>query len=169
MRPCDSFKRAVLAAGVCLLAALDVPRADARACRVILIPNGLEPETSCLACHSAFGGDVRNRFGRAVERRLAGDTGCATQIWDATLARLDSDRDGYPNGVELQDPHGAWVPGMADPGDRTSVSNPGDARSTPPNMTPFPTPTPWAVDLNDDDRVDAEDLLLWMRAWQRRE
>lgn len=87
------------------------------------IPNGTV--FSCSNCHPSatvykplrsFGSDYKSNG----------------KVWSLTLASLDSDGDGYTNGVELQDPNGTWVKGQPDPGNQTLVSNPGDPNSTPP-------------------------------------
>jgi hypothetical protein len=53
-----------------------------------------------------------------------------TVIW-ANLYDLDSDNDGFSNGLELQDPDGVWSQGMANPGDASLVTAPGDADDFP--------------------------------------
>lgn len=74
------------------------------------IPNG--SENSCTTCHlnDYFSTDFLNN----------GNT------WDATLAAMDSDGDGYTNGQELRDPDGTWNVGDPDPGDPGDVTNPDD-------------------------------------------
>ena len=47
-------------------------------------------------------------------------------VW-ARLAEVDSDRDGYSNGLELGDPNGTWRPGNANPSGPTR--DPDDADS----------------------------------------
>ncbi|MBN2200515.1 T9SS type A sorting domain-containing protein [bacterium] len=54
-------------------------------------------------------------------------------IWGAGLAGLDSDGDGFSNGVELQDPSGIWTAGSPAPGVYASVTNPGTSTSKPPS------------------------------------
>lgn len=51
--------------------------------------------------------------------------------WDATLALMDSDNDGFTNGQELQDPDGTWRPGQTPPGIPEGVTRPGFATDTP--------------------------------------
>lgn len=90
------------------------------------IPNG--GVFSCDTCHSPS-----NDF--------FGPYDSAGGQWTAALAALDSDGDGYSNGVELQDPSGAWSQGQADPGNPDLVTNPGDASSHPSPATATPTPS----------------------------
>jgi len=52
-------------------------------------------------------------------------------LWNATLAHMDSDSDGFTNGVELQDANGEWQVGDQDPGDPTKVTNPDDPNDFP--------------------------------------
>ena|SRR2546427_7858714 len=83
--------------------------AEARPCRVNLIPNG--NRLSCGACHvSQFGGGPRNAFGTAVGTLVG--LGTCEQFWGPRLAALDSDGDGISNGAELEDPDGTWSLGM---------------------------------------------------------
>ncbi len=60
-----------------------------------------------------------NPFGKAYA-----DNG---KVWNATLAALDSDGDGFTNGQELQDPLGAWVypVSLPEPGNKNYVTRPG--------------------------------------------
>lgn len=100
---------------------------DSRSFRVTQIPNG--SKFSCANCHvSALGGGTRNQFGQTIENAfLVNDD----VMWGPDLAGLDSDGDGFSNGVELQDPNGAWRTGQPDPGAVTNVTNPGDPNSKP--------------------------------------
>lgn len=137
-------KKLLLAWGLCLIwVGPQLPCAQARSCRPSLIPNGSKNE--CLNCHVAFGGDVRNAFGQEVERRINGSSRCDILFWNASLAALDSDGDGFTNGQELQDPTGSWQPGQPDPGQTALVSNPGRAESVPPTATATPTAPPSAT------------------------
>lgn len=88
----------------------------------------------CITCHNnpdgglgcvASGGmnPCLNPFGTAF--RLNG------RIWNATLANLDSDGDGFTNGQELQDPTGSWVLFSAAPGNPNYVTRPGFNDSSP--------------------------------------
>lgn len=100
----------------------------AREFRVQQIPNG--SKNGCLNCHvDPNGGGTRNAFGKAVEARVS--PGGNQEFWDATLAKLDSDNDGFTNGQELQDPNGIWKPGQSNPGNASMVTLPGNADSKP--------------------------------------
>lgn len=88
------------------------------------IPNG--NKFSCNTCHTNGGGTPRNAFGLDVKKNLSGNN-----INWAALSKLDSDGDGFTNGVELQDPDGTWTPGSPQPGDISKVTNPGDKNSVP--------------------------------------
>ncbi len=114
------------AVGLLALCLLLAAGAQARPHRVSQIPNG--SVNSCANCHiNPGGGGPRNPFGQDVEARLsAGDV-----RWNAELASLDSDGDGFTNGQELQDPQGTWSAGQANPGTSALVSKPGDAQSVP--------------------------------------
>ncbi len=73
--------------------------------RVGQIPNG--GINSCANCHvSAFGGGPRNSFGSKVEESFLNSQG--NVVWNAQLANLDSDGDGFSNGIELQNPTGIY-------------------------------------------------------------
>jgi len=80
------------------------------------IPNG--SVNSCCNCHQACNPPALNSFGNAF---LANGN-----VWNAALARLDSDGDGFTNGQELGDPTGSGTP---IPG--AQVTLPGDASSFP--------------------------------------
>lgn len=96
--------------------------------RVTQIPNG--SKNACANCHvSPAGGGERNNFGQTVENGFLVN---GNVMWDAALAQLDSDGDGFSNGTELQDPSGTWRTGQPAPGVLANVSNPGDPTSTPP-------------------------------------
>lgn len=86
------------------------------------IPNG--QVNSCLNCHVEPQPVVPNLnpFGLDYQESLE---------WNSQLAEKDSDQDGIPNGIELQDPNGAWKKGDSQPGKVKFVSNPGDATSIP--------------------------------------
>ncbi len=84
------------------------------------IPNGAT--FSCANCHvNPAGGGTRTPFGEAFRSN--------SHLWNAALAALDSDGDGYSNGVELGDPNGTWASGQPNP--PGPVYNPGDATSHP--------------------------------------
>lgn len=98
----------------------------ARSYRVSMMPYG--SNWSCNTCHTSGGGTPRNPFGSAVES-ITGPG--ETPFWSSTLAALDSDGDGFSNGVELQDSLGAWTNGSANPGNSSLVTHPGDATDYP--------------------------------------
>lgn len=99
-----------------------------RSFRVEKIPNG--NKFMCANCHiNPSGGGERNAFGKAVGSRVT--PGGFQDFWDSQLASLDSDGDGFSNGLELQDPAGSWRPGQPNPGNTSQVSNPGDPSSVP--------------------------------------
>ena len=107
----------------------------ARSPRTGQVPNG--NVKACFTCHVTPGGP-RNAFGQEIEANHLSTPGAAGTVqWSPALAALDSDGDGFSNGVELQDPEGTWTAGQPFPGDPTLVTNPGDP-------TDFPTTT--AVD-----------------------
>jgi hypothetical protein len=83
---------------------------------VTVIPNG--SVNSCCNCHQACSPPALNPFGNAFANN--------GHVWNAALARLDSDGDGFTNGQELGDPTGSGTP---IPG--ASVGLPGDATSKP--------------------------------------
>ena len=110
--------------------------------RVNQIPNG--SKFSCVNCHNGTGGP-RNVFGQAIQSGYLTEVNAnGNVIWGAGLAGLDSDGDGFSNGVELQDPSGIWTAGSPAPGMLASVTNPGTSTSKPPsaveseNGTAFP-------------------------------
>lgn len=86
------------------------------------IPNGAQ--FSCANCHINPAGDgPRNVFGTAF--------GNNNKRWSSTLAKIDSDNDGFTNGQELQDPNGTWTTGSAQPGNVALVTNPSDPSDFP--------------------------------------
>ena len=98
----------------------------ARSKRVGQIPNG--NVNTCANCHNnPSGGGSRNAFGQDVQANFLDGNGDVT--WIYALAKLDSDNDGIPNGVELQDPNALWIEGAPGPGLLDRVRNPGDATS----------------------------------------
>lgn len=98
---------------------------DARPYRVTQIPNG--GQFNCQACHNSPSGGSRNAFGQEIESNFLSG---GNVVWNAELAAIDSDGDGYTNGEELLDPNGEWESGESDPADGTP-GNPGDATSRP--------------------------------------
>jgi hypothetical protein len=84
----------------------------------------------CITCHNnADGGGscasppCLNPFGIAFQGN--------DRRWDNALAILDTDGDGFSNGVELGDPDGSWQPAMGIPGYCGCASRPGQASFTP--------------------------------------
>ncbi len=104
--------------------------AEARSFRLLQLPNGGD---NCNVCHVNANGGARNPFGLDIEGAgLSGVGGIEAQdvVWlNACANDLDSDGDGYPNGVELGDPQCTWVIGDANPA--FTASNPGNMMSTP--------------------------------------
>lgn len=94
--------------------------------RVNQLPNG--SKFRCSNCHvSSGGGGALNKFGQIVgSKYLSG----GNVVWNAELASLDSDNDGYSNGAELGDPKGEWKIGSANP-NVPEITNPGNAASIP--------------------------------------
>ncbi len=106
-----------------------LPQTEARSFRTGFIPNG--SVNQCANCHiNPGGGGARNPFGQAVGALVS--PGGREEFWGPALAAEDSDGDGVPNGVELQDPDGTWAPGDPAPGDAALVTNPGDPDDVPP-------------------------------------
>ncbi len=98
-----------------------------RSFRVSKVPHG--SKYSCNTCHTSGGGSPLNSFGLDVGARVTQNGN--ESFWDAELASLDSDGDGFTNGEELQDPNGEWHEGNANPGDANFITNPGNADSVP--------------------------------------
>jgi hypothetical protein len=82
-----------------------------------LVPNGTT--LSCTTCHTVA--PTRNSFGNAFA--------ASGHAWSVSLAALDSDGDGFSNGLELGDTAGTWAVGNANPAG--PIFNPGDATSHP--------------------------------------
>jgi hypothetical protein len=119
----------------------------ARDFRVDYIPNG--KVNKCLNCHTQVDpkdGKSLTPFGKIVESNYLDDNGDV--IWNAALAALDSDGDGFSNGTELQDPNGTWLHGNSDPGTPANTSNPGDKASIPPGTFVTDESTPFNVLYN---------------------
>lgn len=130
------FCRISVTAGIfCLVPTLS----EARPFRINLIPNG--PVNGCANCHiNPAGSGARNAFGKAVGALVTPNG--QEEFWSAALAAADSDGDGASNGLELQDPAGAWKRGDPQPGDSSKVTKPGD-----PNSKPVVSAAPLALDL----------------------
>jgi hypothetical protein len=95
------------------------------------VPNG--PAFSCDTCHDLISGAPdRNPFGTAFANN--------GHVWNAALAALDSDGDGFKNGQELGDAAGTWTPGSPAPGG--TITNPGDPSSKPAVAAPTITTQP---------------------------
>ncbi|MCX6148640.1 MAG: T9SS type A sorting domain-containing protein [Candidatus Kapabacteria bacterium] len=118
-----------------------------------LIPNG--KQYSCLNCHTVMtGGEgTVHLFGKAFNTNK--------RIWNAKLAALDSDGDGFTNGQELQDVKGVWKVGGADPGNPNYVTNPSNKDDFPAsveqienfsfeilNLFPLPVKVDFSLALN---------------------
>lgn len=99
--------------------------------RVNQIPNGSKYQ--CLNCHtSSAGGGSLNAFGTEIKNNfLTSKNASGNVIWNATLANIDSDKDGFSNGNELGDPLGTWKSGNSNPGIFANVTLPGSASSKP--------------------------------------
>jgi len=91
---------------------------------LIQVPN--TSKFSCNTCHTNGGGTPRNPFGLDVKKNLSNN-----KINWTALSKLDSDGDGYTNGVELQDPNGTYITGGANPGNIDLVTRPGDKNNLP--------------------------------------
>ncbi len=116
---------------ILLVCIIIIPEAYARQFRVGQIPNG--GVFKCANCHvSPSGGGSLNKFGNTVQSKFINGNG--NVAWGPELAAIDSDNDGFPNGVELGDPNGAWKIGDPPPGITADVSKPWDENSVPPAM-----------------------------------
>jgi MYXO-CTERM domain-containing protein len=92
--------------------------------------NGVGTVRPCITCHNnADGGGgcasppCLNQFGTAFNAN--------GRTWNAALAALDSDGDGYTNGEELGDPEGMWRPSMGIPDYCDCATGPGQMSLTP--------------------------------------
>ena len=127
---------------VCLaMIMLSLP-AFGRSFRTRQVPHG---ETlSCQTCHFSGNGGAVNAFGYDVSLTL--NNGDAQ--WSA-VCMLDSDADGYTNGVELGDPDCLWSIGNATPVEPPTF--PGD---------PTSNPAPPSLDMDIDMEIaDAEVII----------
>jgi hypothetical protein len=93
---------------------------------VSIIPNG--SVNSCCNCHQACSPPALNPFGSAFSAN--------GHLWNAALATLDSDGDGFTNGQELGDPTGSGTP------------IPGAQVTLPGVPTSFPTLTPPNISIS---------------------
>lgn len=119
-----------------------------RSARVGQIPNG--SVFGCKSCHTGNGGP-RNAFGLDIQNGFLSQAGSGgTVVWGVDLAQLDSDGDASTNGLELQDPEGAWKIGSSNPGKSQDVTNPGDAESMPTTGIPDPSKLPAAWSLSEN-------------------
>jgi len=127
-----------------------LPFTIGRSFRVAQLPNG--SQVDCAMCHNnAGGGGSRNGFGAEVEANFLTAPGAAgAVVWNAQLAALDSDGDGFTNGEELQDPNGEWQSGQPAPGDPSLVTNPGDASSKPNPTSVHNLATPLYFELHNN-------------------
>ena len=129
----------------CALQCAFIEKTHARSFRVAMLPNG--NALGCASCHiRSSGGGPRTPFGNEV-RSIVG--GSRAPFWSETLASMDSDGDGFSNGLELGDPDGD---GIAEAG--AQVTNPGDAGSFPDIPTPEPVSTTLFI------QADGNDLTL---------
>ena len=109
--------------------------ASAHAVYASLVPNPLSTTNSegrvlpCITCHNNADGGAGcgtppclNPFGLSFRTNMF--------RWDAALAMLDADGDGFTNGQELQDAFGAWTEGPY-PGVASLVTPPGNPATSP--------------------------------------
>jgi len=94
------------------------PPVEARSNRQAHIPNGAA--FSCDSCHGRESLTIPHLtpFGRDVNANMVGGVVQWQNIW-----MLDSDGDGFSNGLELNDPNGQWRRGNPNP--VGPISNPG--------------------------------------------
>lgn len=115
--------------------------ADSRPFRVNQIPNG--EKNQCLNCHFSGAGGSLNKFGQEIfSNHLTVSNSSGNVVWSADLANLDSDNDGFSNGVELLDPNGVWKIGLENPDAIENVTNPGNANSFPVSVRDLISETP---------------------------
>lgn len=104
--------------------------AEARAFRVEEIPNGAK--FGCRNCHNDDNGSTNTPFLADVRSNLDG-VGLVQEshvVWGPALCNVDSDGDGWSNGIELGDPDCVWTIGAAPA--KSNATNPGNAKSHPP-------------------------------------
>ena len=121
-----------------------------------------EGDGICASCHTyTSGGGPLNSFGVTVKRGFLSQAGYSGNVtWGPSLAQLDSDRDGFTNGMELGDPVGSWQPGDPAPGRLLSLSNPGIFSSV-------PVQSRIRSDFNADGNVDFSDFSNFAAAFGR--
>jgi cysteine-rich repeat protein len=142
LRPTGRLFLALVA--VCMIAALTPARAYAFEANVTKVPNpvyttnGIGQSRACITCHNNPDGGSGCTLGDPVSDPLGHcwnefgrDFYMNGQVWDATLAGVDSDGDGFTNGQELQDFAGLWTLGQTYPGVGSHATRPGFASSTP--------------------------------------
>ena len=157
-----------------------VPNANAARCRTCHIDRGRtttrldiplseltheatnEGDAICASCHTyTGGGGPLNAFGVTIKSGFLSQAGYSGNVvWGPSLALLDSDRDGFTNGMELGDPTGAWRVGDPAPGRVLSLSNPGVFSSIPVNSR-------HRSDFNADGKVDFADFSSFAAAFGR--
>lgn len=118
------LKAASALALICAVGAADLNDAHARSNFPALVPNGTQ--NSCSTCHQLTQESPSpNRGNLGLFGKNVQTTNVPPQ-W-SKLFSLDSDGDGYTNGVELGDPEGTWTSGAAG----AYASHPGLPESTP--------------------------------------
>lgn len=138
-----------------------------------------EGDAICFSCHSdVSGGGPRNAFGQTIEKGfLSGSGFSGNVVWGTTLAKIDSDGDGFTNGEELGDPEGMWWPGDPAPGTPSLITYPGDPASKPRSQTQQLSPSgggggePGAglqADFNGDGEVDLSDFFQFAEGFGRK-
>lgn len=111
-----------------LLILISVNIAKAEEKFVARIPNGAK--NSCMNCHFSLDGGSRNVFGNAFKS--------AGERWNKTLSQIDSDKDGFTNGLELQDSAGVWTTAKGPTsGDPSKVTLPGNINDFPSGIEDF--------------------------------
>jgi hypothetical protein len=161
-----------------------VPNASAALCRTCHVDRGRtttrldiplsettheatnEGDAICASCHTyTGGGGPLNAFGVTIKKGFLSESGYSGNVmWGPSLARIDSDRDGFTNGNELGDPAGNWRPGDRAPGRRLSLSNPGFFNSVPVH-SPGGVGTEHRSDFNEDGKVDFTDFSSFATAF----
>ena len=120
----------------------------------------------CASCHlGTSGGGPLNLFGVTVKSGYLTEAGYAGNVmWGPTLAKVDSDGDGFANGEELGDPEGVWKPGDPAPGRVLSLGNPG-VRSSVPVSTETDPKARIRSDFNGDGKVSFADFVRFAVAF----